>query len=454
MVFGSKLNVLTCTAALSLGVGASILAAPVVQAQVPGERPTLIDCDPATAPNNVCSNGLGASFFFPFAEAVFPAVFPGQYNYGSRGSSQGIEGLVFGACNDDNQVPGGTLVPDPCSFFFSEAPLNDADFDDYYEVDPTDADGDGLRFGAGRQGLGAPVQVPVVGGLVTISVDAGGGVTTLTAQEVCEAFNDTPSAGNPLAGKNGVHRSDGSGTSFIFTNALQTQCAPLGLWEYTNANGTFDRGAGEDPFKESDPECSDNNPNTPVNGTCWPDRFLSGDGNDGVADEVISGAGGNGNRFGYVELAEALSRGNSLQLPSVANLNGGAPVAPTTENGTAALNAPNSVNDIGSTAAPGDPANTCQLTANRFNPSVGWPYVGVSYGFFFGDYSPSAADGGNEAQFSLRGSNLRNRYLALFTNPQVQSIAASIGYVPIQDVNVPNDLGDISLQTFLLCTRP
>ena len=478
MLFGSKLNILTCAAALSLGVGASILAAPSAQAQ----RPTLLDCDPATAPNNICSNGLGASFFFPFAETVFPAVFPGQYNYGSRGSSQGVEGVILGICNDDNQTPGGPLVPDPCSFFFSEAPLTASDgtrddglsaIEEYWtlDTDPGAGGGPGILIGAGQQGLGAPVQVPVVGGLVTITLDDGTPITELTAQEVCEAFNDTASAGNPLNGKLGVHRADGSGTSFIFTNALQTQCTPLGEWQYTTPNGTFNRGAGEDPAEDTSPECLNG---APENTTCWPARFLGGDGNDGVADTVIDGVAGagyvaspgdetgpdaqpatTGERFGYVELAEATSRGNAIDLPSVVNLTSGVSEAPTTENGTEALNDPLAVNVISSTDNPFDPTdgtNTCALTADRFNPSVGWPYVGVSYGFFFGDYSPAAP--GNPAQFSLRGSNLRNRYLALFTNPQVQTLAASIGYVPIQDVTIPNDLGDLALTTFLQCTTP
>lgn len=454
MLSGSRFNTVACATALSLGVGALMVAAPSANAQLPGERPTLIDCDPATAPGSICANGLGASFFFPFAENIFPVVFPGEYNYGSRGSSQGVEGILLGRCNDDNQVPGGQLVPDPCSFYFSEAPLSDAEIVQYN----TDI------FGPFNQGLGPVVQLPVVGGLVTISTDAGAGITELTAEEVCEAFNGTPSATNPLNGLTGVRRSDGSGTSFIFTNALREQCTELSdpdgngigdLWSYTNANGQqVSRGSGEDPAIDTSAECQAVTPgNTIDDTTCWPAELLGGDGNDGVADVVIAGSG---DRFGYVELAEASSRGTDLELPAVVNKNDGVAYAATTTNGTLALNAPGSINEFRNTAPAGQPANQCSLTANRFDPSTGFPYVGVSYGFFHGDYSPTnpPSPGANETQFDLRGSTLRNRFLRIFTDPQVTTIAQNIGYVPIDDVLNPNDLAAEAQRIFLSCVRP
>jgi len=133
MLFGSKLNALTCSLAISMGIGASLLAAPSANAQ----RPNVIDCDPSqnTADNSgICSNGLGASFFFEFAENIFPEIFPNQFNYGSRGSSAGREGVILGRCDDDEQTPGGVQISDPCSFFASEAPLVADEIEEFYTV--------------------------------------------------------------------------------------------------------------------------------------------------------------------------------------------------------------------------------------------------------------------------------------------------------------------------------
>jgi len=522
MLFGSKSSFFVSGIALSIGVGAGLVVAPAAIAQtvttfsdvVEGEnRPnTQVPCT-TEGGTNLCLNGLGASFFAPAAQYLFEGddtlvrgdgrttqggliepngmhvggLFPNRFNYGSRGSSQGREGLILGRCDDELNDPALApgQIPDPCSFFFSDSEFSDENIAEYYAFDPING-----VVNAGVQGYGAPVQLPFTGGVVTVFVSGAAGVdndTELTMEQVCALFNGTPDAvaGVPasLLGATGVHRSDGSGTSEIFTTALATQCNSFGptdvdgdgiepgedLWSYEFPVGSgnwFDRGFGSEVSDESTCGAGGRGDED----TCWPDNFSGGDGNDGVADEVLAVAGGGTPAFGYVELSQALTEDQSLiALPEVINKNSGIAYDPSGVSGGIALATANTstrntfpaslTEDFNGIPGlqPGEDVNgngvldtnltpnECAIDVEAPDPTDGWFATGVSYLLLFGDYSPE----GSPLQFNLQGGAIRNQFLALLTNPSVPSRLGDIGYVGLED-----PLRALVIQTFLNCTRP
>jgi phosphate transport system substrate-binding protein len=166
-----------------------------------------------------------------------------------------------------------------------------------------------------ERGMGGPViHIPTVGGAVVLTYNLPGVPTglKLTADVIAEIYlgkitswNDArikainPGVGLPAPPIQPMHRSDGSGTTYIFTNYLK---AVSGEW----AAGA---GAGKS-----------------VN---WP-TGLAGKGNPGVAALVKRTPGA----IGYVELAYAIQ--NNLAYASVRN-KAGKFVVPTVESTTAAI---------------------------------------------------------------------------------------------------------------------
>lgn len=158
------------------------------------------------------------------------------------------------------------------------------------------------------------VHIPTVGGAVAITYNLPGVPTglKLTSDVIADIFlgkitawNDprikaiNPGVNLPGARVQPVHRAEGSGTTYIFTNYLKKASA---AW----AGGP---GAGKS-----------------IN---WP-TGLAGKGNEGVAAEVARSPGG----VGYVELAYAIER----KLPYAAVKNrAGKFVIPSSESTTAAI---------------------------------------------------------------------------------------------------------------------
>jgi phosphate transport system substrate-binding protein len=232
-----------------------------------------------SAPNAARLTGAGATFPYPIYSKWFDACKTAQgveINYQSVGSGAGIKQL-------SNQT---------VDFGASDAPLNDDDI----------------------KKMPAPVvHIPTVAGAVVLAYNLPGAPAhlKLDGKAIADIYlgkvkkwNDPEIAAlnagaklpsTPIAV---AHRSDGSGTSYIFTNYL---AAVSPAWKSKV-------GAGKS-----------------VN---WP-VGLGGKGNDGVAGIVKQAPGG----IGYVELAYA--RQNKLPYASVKNA-AGQFIAPSVESVTAA----------------------------------------------------------------------------------------------------------------------
>ncbi|NJL97425.1 MAG: phosphate ABC transporter substrate-binding protein PstS [Synechococcaceae cyanobacterium SM2_3_2] len=240
----------------------------------------------------VAISGAGASFpnpvfqiwFDTYSTSVDPNV---QVSYQSVGSGAGLEQYIAGTVD----------------FGASEAPMN--------------ADNNTARY---ESFLAAyeyePLQLPVVGGAVVFAhniPDIGDGELQLRRETYCgivtgEIDNwsdirikaENPSLTMPDLPITFVHRSDGSGTTFVFTNHVNAVCEG---WE---------GGVG-----------------TSVE---WPQTggFIGGEGNEGVAANIAAEEGS----IGYVNQAYAvLEEMNTIAIENAA----GNYVAATLENASSAL---------------------------------------------------------------------------------------------------------------------
>ncbi|MGP1385273.1 MAG: phosphate ABC transporter substrate-binding protein PstS [Thainema sp.] len=154
-------------------------------------------------------NGAGASFPAPLYQTWFSQIqneYPGlQINYQSVGSGAGVEQYLAGTVD----------------FGASDAPLTEEERQQFVN-----------QYGAD------PVQVPMTGGLAVFAYNlegvddlqlsreaycgiVTGDVTTWDAPAIAEANPDADLPSEPITF---VHRSDGSGTTFLFTNHIQAAC--------------------------------------------------------------------------------------------------------------------------------------------------------------------------------------------------------------------------------------
>ena len=232
------------------------------------------------ATSNVKLNAAGATFPYPVYTQWFDdykAKTGVQINYQAVGSGAGIK-----------QLKANTV-----DFAGSDAPLKAKDM---------------------KEMPGEVVQIPSVGGAVVVAYNVKGAPADLkmTGQNIADIFtgkitkwNDPALAANnpgvnlPATGINVAHRSDGSGTTNIFTTYL-SQVSPA--WKATiGAGKTVD----------------------------WP-VGVGGKGNDGVTSAIQQGDGG----IGYVELAYAAQ--NKLSMVSIKNAAGNF-VKPSVETTTNAI---------------------------------------------------------------------------------------------------------------------
>ncbi|MEB3359818.1 MAG: phosphate ABC transporter substrate-binding protein PstS [Synechococcales bacterium] len=164
--------------------------------------------------NNLTLSGAGASFPAPLYQTWFSQIgeeYPGlQINYQSVGSGAGIEQYLSGTVD----------------FGATDAPLTEEErqsFIDQYGSDP--------------------IQVPMTGGLVTFAYNlpevegnlqltqdaycgiVTGEITQWDAEPIASANPDLTLPSEPITF---VHRSDGSGTTFLFTNHINEVC---GNWQ-------------------------------------------------------------------------------------------------------------------------------------------------------------------------------------------------------------------------------
>jgi phosphate transport system substrate-binding protein len=270
---------------------------------------------PGTGTATITLNGSGATFPYPLLNAIVtqyhntkPAV---QVNYQPIGSGGGVSDLK----NKNTDFAG------------SDAPLTASE--------RTDAPN--------------TVHIPETIGAVTVAYNLPGVPSglKLTGQVVADIFQGTITTWNdpaiaslnpgvtlPAQTITTVHRSDGSGTTFIFTSYLSQSSSS---WS-TNV------GAGKS--------------------VSWPAGGLGSNGNTGVASSVNSTL----NTIGYVELAYALT--NGMTVAAIQNPSGNY-VLPTLASTTAAAG-----------AASGLPAGDASWTdVNILNApdAQAYPIVSFSY---------------------------------------------------------------------------
>ena len=212
-------------------------------------------------------NGAGATFPFPFYSRVFSdysKVSDTRVNYASVGSGAGVRQFLAGTVD----------------FGASDEPIKPAE--------------------AAKVKRGV-VQIPMVGGTIAIAYNKPGCTLKLTQKQTVDVFagriKDWKQVGCSAGAIKVVHRSDGSGTTFAFTNSLEA----FGGWTY---------GVGK-----------------AIN---WP-TGVGAKGNEGVSGTIKNTPGA----IGYVNTG--FVRANKLQAAVIQN-KAGKFVGPSAATGSAALN--------------------------------------------------------------------------------------------------------------------
>jgi len=212
-------------------------------------------------------NAAGATFPFPFYARVFSdyeKVSGNRVNYASVGSGAGVRQYIAGTVD----------------FGATDEPISSKD--------------------ASKVKRGV-VQIPMVGGTIAIAYNKPGCNLKLTQKQTVSVFSGTIKDWKQLGCSAGpikvVHRSDGSGTTFAFTNSL-------------DAFGGWKPGVGKS--------------------VKWP-VGVGGKGNEGVAGTIKTAPG----TIGYVNTG--FIKTNKLQVAALQN-KAGQFVLPTAKSGALALN--------------------------------------------------------------------------------------------------------------------
>ena len=215
-------------------------------------------------------NGAGATFPYPFYARVFSdyeKVSGNRVNYASVGSGSGVRQYIAGTVD----------------FGATDEPIKASE------------------IAKVKRGV---VQIPMVGGTIAVAYNKPGCTLKLTQKQVADIFLGTIKDWNQLGCAAGpvrvAHRSDGSGTTFAFTNSLST-FSPQ--WKSEVGEGKSVK---------------------------WP-VGIGGKGNEGVSGIVKTTPGS----IGYVNTG--FVKANKLQAAAIQN-KAGQFVLPTAKSGAIALN--------------------------------------------------------------------------------------------------------------------
>lgn len=279
-----------------------------------------LNSSPSSLPNTTLKpilNGAGASFPYPLLDgiiSIYKTIEPNvQVNYQSTGSGAGITSLK------DKLV----------DFAASDAPLSDLE----------------------RVNMPNAIHMPETIGAVVVTYNFGSETPDglqLTGQVVADIFQGkitrwdnaaiqelNPDRTLPSQSINVVHRSDGSGTTYIFTNYLSEVS---GDWEKEVGRGKS---------------------------VAWP-TGLASNGNTGVASVVQ----GTSYSIGYVELAYALE--NSMFVAKIQNLAGNF-VLPTT------VSTEHAAQSAASQGLPSGDASWVEVSLLNTADEHAYPIVSFSY---------------------------------------------------------------------------
>ena len=315
-----------------------------------------------------------------------------------------------GTCGDFTGTPTGfsapTAFPD---FAASDAPLAQSDVDAVVAL-------------AGKK---QPVQVPTVAASIAVAYHGVTGLSgnpNLTDAQLCSIFNGTftnwsqvfPGASGTI---NVIYRSDGSGTSFSFSNHLSKVCTAAGGrffttdQTFTNVIAHAGPGGAAATYAAS----------TPASG------------NPGMVTALAASTGG----IAYVETEDALNRnGGALSYFKIQPKGGAAfydPIADFAPSGqlsiaTAKNKVVSGVNSVGQpvlTTATGTPKPNCLIIAipNAYaNYTTEYPIVGVSNLLTYVSGNPHKASVSALMQLSV-------------TQPASTTIGAGKGYAYLKDAN-------------------
>jgi phosphate transport system substrate-binding protein len=243
----------------------------------------------------------------------------------------------------------------------------------------------------------ALVQIPTIGGAIAIvynPTNTGFATTNtsnlaLTDSQICQIFSGQITNWNQITG-NGtlnnqaitvVYRSDGSGTSFNFSNHLAAVCAAyLPSGDYFSTGQTFSADAATAGYNVG-------------TGTT-----IGASGNPNVINQVEGTAGA----IGYAELANALAQSPALNYATVNGVSPtslASPLSVTYVTGDAitgynTTTAPYGNPTLGSVSGDGESQCLLLVDPNSYaNPSSGYPILAVSY--LLGYYSGNGANTAN-----------------------------------------------------------
>ena len=273
-----------------------------------------------------------------------------------------------------------------------------------------------------RAGATGVLTVPEsAGGVVPLYNLAGTGVThlnfngSLLAQifsGVVTNWNNTalqalnPAAHLPNANITVVHRSDGSGTTFIFTSYLSLSS--------TTWNHTWGKGTGW-PTNISDP--------IPQQG--WAH-------NAGVTTYVV----GNPDTIGYVDLNYALTSGASVSYGAVKNPSGTFVVANVTNTASALADSP------AATHLPAASADWYNVSLLNAPGTHDYPISSLTYIFVYQNLSAAYPS------YTLTKAENLVDFLHWITSPAGQQFATPLYYVPLPTAIQTSDNASLNSITF------
>jgi len=294
-------------------------------------------------------------------------------------------------------------------FAGSDAPLSTSEYGTYVTDSGTPSS---LIFGRG-----VPVQIPFVIGSVALlynNPDVNGRVN-LTTKQVCQIaggyitnWSQLGYAARPLSF---ALRSDGSGTSFSFSNHLNKSCAKFVTPNNFGVSQAYDEYlAAPNPCPASNPSLHTGVMPCPLNSGESISGFLPASGNPGV----VAAIEGNPGAIGYVEAANALGAINGTNI-NFATVNGKDPIKDlpaAASTVTGALLASKAISgDVPNGRAPIvalSPGDNCDLMVAPLTyaaPTAGYSIIAVSNLEF-----SSEGNAGNAADLQLLATTLiRNK---------------------------------------------
>ncbi len=345
-------------------------------------------------PPNETLNGAGATFPYPFLSAVatnYSRIHPNiQINYQAIGSGGGKKALK-------------ALTVD---FAASDAPLNAAETSGLPASAVTIPETIGAVVVAynllEKDGV---TQLPTGLNLnSTIIAKIFLGQITYWDDPVIQSINAPVASLLPHNSITVVHRSDGSGTTFVFTGYLNS--APNGVW--TLGQGTS---------------------------VAWP-VGLGASGNQGVAGVIL----GTRNTIGYVELAYALT--NPMQYGFIQNADGNTYVKPTLTNVTYSVQ-----NSTSAVTLPQGNQSWASVSLLNAHGTDSYPIVSFTYVLVYKDLSIVPG-------MTLDKAKALIDFLWFTVHPTGQVQASPLAYVPLPSGVVAINEATIESITFSGQTLP